>query len=483
MFLLCISCSDPQKESDKKIDSLIQKAHNGMVTLEYLKTIKYAKEAESFALKTNNKKKLPYIYLELAHGFSSLEFQKESFTYLNKIMTFDFDKKPKEFKARVNHIYSWNYMELGLGKQALEYNRKNVLLLKNSKDSVELKHLAQTYEDIAFHYYAEEITDSSFHYFNKQKNILRKFPEKETFLSNATIYSIKGYLFLEQKKQKDSARLYFQKALALRKKYNDHYLDREYLGLGECSFLEGDYNKALEYYLKAEKNIQEKNAEFNENNDINQVLAKVYEALNDTEKQTYYLKKNKQFNDSLKVAHKQNTDEAVSLMMNKKTEENTSVKKNYTALLIVILIALSVTGIFIYRYFKKRKIDSDKTEELLVEKEILLSQKEEETQDLRQKINESFEEVVQLAKDNHPEFLTRFNEVYPEFSKKLLLINPSLVASELKFCAMIFLNFVTKDIAEYTFTSPKTVQNRKNSLRKKLNISSDEDLYVWFKNF
>lgn len=482
MFLLCISCSDPQKESDKKIDSLIQNAHNGMVTLEYLKTIKYAKEAESIALKTNNKKKLPYIYLELAHGFSSLEFQKESITYLNKIITFDFDKKPKEFKARVNHIYSWNYMELGLGKQALEYNRKNVLLLKNSKDSVELKHLAQTYEDIAFHYYAEEITDSSFYYFKKQENILRKFPEKETFLSNATIYSIKGYLFLEQKKQKDSARLYFQKALALRKKYNDNYLDREYLGLGECSFLEGDYNKALEYYLKAEKNIQEKNAEFNENNDINQVLAKVYEALNDTEKQTYYLKKNKQFNDSLKVAHKQNTDEAVSLMMNKKTEENTSVKKNYTALLIVILIALSVTGIFIYRYFKKRKIDSDKTEELLVEKEILLSQKEEETQDLRQKVNESFEEVVQLAKDNSPEFFTRFKEVYPDVVSKLLQKDSRLRVTELTLCAYFYLGFTSKDVALYTFKAVNTVRNRRQNLRNKFDIPADENMELWLKN-
>lgn len=483
VFIFCISCSDSPTESDNKIDALLVKSKKEFADLDYLEMVKYAKEAEAVALKAKNTKKLPYIYLELAEGFACLEFQKESITYLNKIMRYDFDKKTTEFKARVNHIYSWNYLELGLGKQALEYNRKNVLLLKNSKDTADLKHLAQTYEDIAFHFYTEEITDSSFYYFNKQENILRKFPEKEIFLSNATINSLKGYLFLEQKKQTDSARYYFQKALALRKKYNDHYLDREYLGLGECSFLEGDYEKALEYYLKAEKNVKEKDTEFNENNDVNQVLAKVYEALNNTEKQTYYLKKYKQFNDSVKVAHKHNTDEVVNSMMTRKTEENSSVKKNYTALLTVILISLSVTGIFIYRYFKKRKIDSDKTEELLVEKEILLSQKEEETQDLRQKINESFEEVVQLAKDNHPEFLTRFNEVYPEFSKKLLVINPSLVASELKFCAMIFLNFVTKDIAEYTFTSPKTVQNRKNSLRKKLNISSDEDLYVWFKNF
>ncbi|WP_414844158.1 helix-turn-helix transcriptional regulator [Chryseobacterium sp. IT-36CA2] len=72
--------------------------------------------------------------------------------------------------------------------------------------------------------------------------------------------------------------------------------------------------------------------------------------------------------------------------------------------------------------------------------------------------------------------------MYPNVCAAILKINPRLISSELKFCALLFLNFSTKDIAEYTFTSPKTVQNRKNGIRKKLNIPSDTDLYLWFKN-
>lgn len=482
VFILCISCSDSPNESDKKIDALLVKSKKEFDDLDYLGMVKYAKEAETVALTTKNTQKLPYIYLELADGFACLEFQKESITYLNKIMMLDFDKKPKEFEARVNHIYSWNYLELGLGKQALNYNRKNVLLLKNSEDKAGLKYLAQTYENIAFHYYSQAITDSSFYYFNKEQEILRKFPEKETFISKATIYSLKGYLFLEQRKQSDSARSYFQKALVLRKKHNDRYLDREYLGLGECSFLEGDYKKALEYYLKAEKNVKEKNAEFNENNDVNQVLTKVYEALNDTEKQTYYLKKYKQFNDSIKVTQKQNTDEAVSVMMDRKTEENSGLKKNYTNLLIILCIALSVSGILIFIYFRKRKLTSDKNRELLKEKEILLSQKDEENQNLKQKVNESFEEVVQLAKDNSPEFFTRFKEVYPHVVTKILQIDPQLRVTELTLCAYFFLGFTPKDVALYTFKSVHTVRNRRQNLRNKLNVPTDESFDLWFKN-
>ncbi|MCC3217846.1 LuxR C-terminal-related transcriptional regulator, partial [Chryseobacterium sp. X308] len=91
----------------------------------------------------------------------------------------------------------------------------------------------------------------------------------------------------------------------------------------------------------------------------------------------------------------------------------------------------------------------------------------------------AFKELIQLAKENNPEFLTRFNEYYPHFSEELLKVSP-LKISEIRFCAYIYLNFSTKEIAEYTFTSVRTVQTKKYNLRKKLNIPGDMDIYVWF---
>ncbi|KAA2224933.1 helix-turn-helix transcriptional regulator [Chryseobacterium sediminis] len=52
--------------------------------------------------------------------------------------------------------------------------------------------------------------------------------------------------------------------------------------------------------------------------------------------------------------------------------------------------------------------------------------------------------------------------------------------SEIRFCAYIYLNFSTKEIAEYTFTSVRTVQTKKYNVRKKLTIPSDMDIYIWF---
>jgi DNA-binding CsgD family transcriptional regulator len=89
------------------------------------------------------------------------------------------------------------------------------------------------------------------------------------------------------------------------------------------------------------------------------------------------------------------------------------------------------------------------------------------------------EELIILGKNNTSDFFLRFKEMYPEFCEKLLQIKPDLINSELKFCAYLKLNFTTKEIATFIGVTPRAVQIRKNRLRKKLNIPSDEDIYLW----
>ena len=45
---------------------------------------------------------------------------------------------------------------------------------------------------------------------------------------------------------------------------------------------------------------------------------------------------------------------------------------------------------------------------------------------------------------------------------------------------MIKLNFSTKEIADYTFVTVRSVQTRKSRMRKRLNIMPEEDIYLWF---
>lgn len=90
------------------------------------------------------------------------------------------------------------------------------------------------------------------------------------------------------------------------------------------------------------------------------------------------------------------------------------------------------------------------------------------------------DEIVKLAKENSPRLLNACKTASPYFFEKLRTINQNLKKSELIFCIYLKLDFTTKEIATFIFVTPKAIQNRKNRLRKKLNIASDVDIYKWF---
>lgn len=142
---------------------------------------------------------------------------------------------------------------------------------------------------------------------------------------------------------------------------------------------------------------------------------------------------------------------------------------------IVSLFILSAIFFYFHMSMKKHK-------KLLKQNEFILQSKDMLTEELEKKINENkFNDLILLAKKNSPEFLILFKEVYPGFVLKLKEKDPKIRSSELAFCALAFLNFSTKDIAEYTFVTIRAVQIRKNRLRKKYNISSNEDFNSWMR--
>lgn len=100
-------------------------------------------------------------------------------------------------------------------------------------------------------------------------------------------------------------------------------------------------------------------------------------------------------------------------------------------------------------------------------------------EDLNEKIFAQ-DEIIALAKENSPRLLNKFRLVYPNFFDKIFAIQPNLRNSELIFCIYLKLNLSTKEVATYTYVTPKAVQNRKNRLRKKLLIPSEVDIYKWF---
>lgn len=159
------------------------------------------------------------------------------------------------------------------------------------------------------------------------------------------------------------------------------------------------------------------------------------------------------------------TEEALAILLREERKLSLEKMQRCIGLIGFIFIIILSIAVIIYRQsVKKRKT------------------KEDEVSELKQKLNNTFEEVVKLARNNDTTFLPRFKEVYPEFTDSLHRQHPDLTDSELQLSAMIFLNFQSKEIAKYSFMTHRSVQTKKNRLRKKLNLSNGSDIYRYFKS-
>ncbi|MCH7399360.1 hypothetical protein MM236_15265 [Belliella sp. DSM 107340] len=104
---------------------------------------------------------------------------------------------------------------------------------------------------------------------------------------------------------------------------------------------------------------------------------------------------------------------------------------------------------------------------------------EDEKEILEKKVLDAHNDILESAKSNDPAFLAKFKEVHVEFWKALEGLDANLSIEELKLCAFIRLKFTTKEISSFTYVQVKTVQMKKYRLRKKLGLTTAEDLGTW----
>ena len=80
-------------------------------------------------------------------------------------------------------------------------------------------------------------------------------------------------------------------------------------------------------------------------------------------------------------------------------------------------------------------------------------------------------------------FENQFNQVHAGFLRELSARFPTLTATELKIAVLIRLNLPTKAIANLLCLSGRTVENHRQSLRKKLRLSGDASLVTFLTGF
>lgn len=114
-------------------------------------------------------------------------------------------------------------------------------------------------------------------------------------------------------------------------------------------------------------------------------------------------------------------------------------------------------------------------------KEKLLEELEVIIQDLPKTQVTKFRKLIQELKSEHEqsaieEFEARFMGVYESFYEKLKDLAPGITPTELRVAALIRLNFSSKEMAMLTNRSVGTIDNIRSSIRKKLQLTDEENL-------
>ncbi|CAM3659811.1 hypothetical protein ELOC111193_15495 [Elizabethkingia occulta] len=459
--LLLISCQSSENKFYKDLDLpyMIKNdslAYSGNYNVYIANSQKYLKIAEE---KKYTDGKALYNLNMARMSINRLNYKK-ALTELNTAEQLLKSSDNKLYKAILYNMYSLLSNILSLKGAALEYNNRALNCLKKAPDNeLKNKELYFSYINKAF---VSLTGDSILSSYKKAR-----FYEKETMLEAF----ISDYYI--QMNKPDSAKVYLDNATALAQKlsFKDsrrtilYYVTARYL-----SSIQQD-EQAKSYYLKAlemEKSTKETGAGLSTS--IYQELIKYYNSKGDIQNENIY----SEFytKESTHINNRKN--EAVpwvnqKFIMDMKNEEEDSHNNHSWIFISLFIIFILLVGYYTYKQIKKI---NHKKKLIKIETTKLVNKVSDKTLD----------NVIALAKKNDPTFTSAFREAFPEFFQKLYKLNPNLENSELTFCALLKLNFSSKEIANSTSVLHSSVQQRKRRLRRRLNIPGNIDLYTFFNN-
>ncbi len=475
-----ISC---QNKDLKQIDSLLKKADYFNKKFQDLNEFTTARKANILAKKINNSERKARSSYYISRSLFNLGLQKESLAHINSATSDGYITKDPLLNSLFIELKGYIYKFMNLKSQGIfQFNKIfNILKNENSQKAYEIR--ARTYANLA---QMTSDKDSAYTYFQLQAKQLQKLSEKKYFNAICEHYSYLGGNYLERN-DFDSALNYFEKALKLKKKYNDPVLYEQYKDFGSYYIYKNNYQKALDYFLKAKENMQHYIYQPSYYAFIDAQISYSYAKLGNKEMYEKYENLIAKNNAKIQKEQDHNMDYALHVILkDQKRDQEESNKQQYIYILVGI-IALSLIFFLVFIVLRKNLKHKDniisEVTHTLQEKNKIINLKSQETEELQQKINHSYTELVELAKNNDPDFYFIFQNAYPNFQKKMLTEFPGLRNSELILCAYTFLGFSIKDIADYTYKSINTIRNRKQNLRKKFNIPTEQDMGFWLRNF
>ncbi|MCB9208083.1 MAG: tetratricopeptide repeat protein [Ignavibacteriales bacterium] len=409
------------------------------------------------------------------------------------------------------------YVEINNHERALEYFNKSAEIAEILGDKYRL---LTRYANIAKSYVKAGNNEKAIMYFSKTTELAQSIGDKARLSEVLIMVSD----FYKSNNDLDNALANLNKSLLISKDVGDTVSIAMALNsLSELYFRKKEYNNAYQnalqaYQISSQKNLMKTLAESAFS------MSRILELHGNFKDAFYYFKIHKKTqdllldSDKLKIVEDKETKYNVERIEKEKLElENAAITKEeklktrnilINVLIIAIALFVIVGGWYIYKKRKekvessekslrmKRKIDllnnqlNEKNREL-TSKALLISQNNEILKDVVTQIEEylqnenSDKNVLKKLKiklqqiyeeTSWDDFMQHFELVHPNFYKKLVAKFGDLTPNEQKVCAFLKMNLNTKDISQITGQSTKAIEVMRSRIRKKLDISHDENL-------
>ncbi|GEM_PF-6450119 len=343
-------------EYKRKIDELLHQSDH-YVLKDNLKSLGLAKEANNLAEEFGEPEYKIKTYLYVSKCLNTLEMYKESIVYAEKGLNISRKSKNLIYNVYLHELKAANYTMLGFYELEVKEYQKVLALLKRREDFESKRTRGRIYARMSAMYLDTNQYAEALYYINLALKINEKFTieEKDQVSELGDLYNIKGVVLLKSDRS-DSAVYYFRKHLSMIGEGSSKYVP--YKSLGDYHFRIGDFENALEFYLKVLNEMEKHNIVDNiYQGDTFKSISEIYGKLGDEVNSTKYLNLSIQKKNLIDKSNVSSRHIIIKEILNEK-KQNYKKERTYLILKGGCMIMLS----FIILYLLKRKYTNLKKE-------------------------------------------------------------------------------------------------------------------------
>lgn len=522
---IAMQTNDTEMSAHSKIiiGNIFDKSNN------YSIAVSYYKNAINDFLTTKDYKNINRIYIKMARLYQNNEFDKKwSIEAMEKALTYAQMTNDQKIIIDTYVAYAEIYLSQKNYKKATKFYNEILLFEKNENT---IKQITQTLTDIASinvkekkYHEALVLIDSS----------LKTSTNKYEYLTIKN-YGLKGTVF-DSLKEFDSAKLYYKKAIDL--SYSSDRFDdcANYMYiLGELDINLNQIDNAINIF-KILSDSTDKYKMYDYCHHAYYQLSKCHALCGEFEEAYKMFEKyntNRAIADNYYQKKKIKDIHSSYLLLSNIEEikakeiETDNIKKSKKGIIILVIGIITMVSLLIgiLIQFIKNKNLHQKSKENAYEQQLKIDQMENELMEMQLRSNK--ESLINLALHfkSYIEYISQFkiklkgiidspeieqknkiknlyseiqnnnslfniaenlhkqiNEIYKDFIERLDEKYPSLTKSEKRLCTMLYINMSSKEIAVISNTTIRSVETSRYRLRKKFNLTRDEDMITFLRS-